>query len=233
MKKFFSVFCNEKAIVIDYHGETELVPQSSIIFDNIKDKYTFGYLSWFSVFITILVDAILILTSIRCGLDHPIFLSCVTFAFIGSISFFNALEKIILLNFTKEGRKVSRIHSALHKAINAMIQEDSLTPSIENIQKASRFNCYCHSIYTLENILIGFLAIPVILLTHKQLWLCLISLIILRSIIRILLSRGVFNFFQILFLRKPTREEVETVSLFLRHNYDILHRFHGLNQEKE
>ena len=224
--KQFSIFCNEKSLVIRYPSESnDYVPKTSITFDKIKENLTFGDISWLSVIITIILCTTLILTSAKGGFESPFFLASVTFCVIGSLKFVNAIEKIIRINFTKDGRCASRIHSAIHQAINAMIKDDTLAPTIESIQKASRFNSNCETVYTFESILLGFFSIPIVLLTHKSLLICLLALLFLRCVIENLLNAGAFNFLQILILRKPTNEEITVMANLLSQNNELYDYF--------
>ena len=231
--KQFSVFCSERSIVLEYPENTVKIPRTTLTFTNISEKYTFSDISWLSVFLTIALDAFLILSTIRQGLDSPLFIGAIVFSFIGSLKFVNATEKLILLNFTKKGRQVSRIHSAMHKAMNAMILEDSVNPDIVKIKGASRFSHSCDSVYTIESILLGFLSIPIAVFTYQKLWLCIILLFLLRVIIENLLDRGILNFLQILFLRKPTDTEISLVSEMLKQNSELSEAFLKAFEEDE
>ena len=220
--KQFSIFCNEKSIVIEYPSQNQdYTPKSTITFNKIEENLTLGYISWLSVIITIIIFGTLIFVSARNGLDSPFCLAVVTFSLIGALKLVNAFEKMIRIHFTKDGRAASRIHSAIHKAINAMIIEDTLTPDIDAIRKASCLNSNCETVYTLESILLGFFSIPIVLLAHKRLFLCIILLFLLRCVIENLLDRGVFNFMQIFILRKPTEEEISAVADLLMKSNEL------------
>ena len=221
-------------MVIQYPNiDEDAIPKATISFNQINSNLTFVDISWLSVIITIIFCGIMIVLTMQRGFDNPIFLATVTFSLIGALKFFNAIEKIIRINCTKDGRAASRIHSAIHKAINAMIKEDTLTPSVQGILKSSRLNCNCETVYTFESILLGFLSIPVVLLTYKRIWLCLISLFVLREIIKALLNIGAFNFLQILFLRKPTNEEVYRIADLLSLNNHLFDDFEKHIQESK
>ena len=209
--KQFSVSCTERSLVIEYPRDTNKNANITLAFANIKEKHTFSDISWLSVILTIILDAFLLLSTVRHGFDNPIFLGCLAFAFIGSLKFVNAIEKIIRINFTKEGRQASRLHSAIHQTINAMIKEDTLKLDVSQIKKASRFSSSCETLYTTESILLGFLSIPIVVFTYHKLWLCLILLLILRVMVENMLDSGAFNFLQIFFLRKPTDREIKLV----------------------
>ncbi len=224
--KQFSVFCSERSIVLeDYPEKINSMPRVTMTFANIQEKYTLSDISWLAVGLTLLLDTILILSTVRLGVDSPFFIGAIVFAFIGSLKFVNAFEKIIRINFTKEGRLNSRIHSAMHQAINAMIKEDTVNPDISKIQSASRFSSSCNTVYTIESILLGIFSIPIVIFTYHKLWLCIILLLLLRVIVENLLDRGAFNFLQVLFLRKPTDKEINLVSAMLQQNDELVKSF--------
>ncbi len=227
--KQFSVSCNERSIILDYLNEANKMTQTTFTFTNIPDKYTFSDISWLAVFFTIVLDAILLLGTVRLAPELGFFWGAVMFAFIGSLKFVNAVEKFIYLNFTPEGRKISRIHSAMHQAINAMILEDTLNPTLDKMRVSSRFSNSCETVYTTESILLGFLSIPIVMFTYHHLALCFILLILLRVLVENLLDHGLLNFLQILYLRKPTDDEINFVYQIISKREQLL----NLLQQKQ
>lgn len=177
----------------------------------IEDKFLIESPSIIAIIFALAFNAIIIPNAFNTR-NLLIMYSTLYFAFTSSLMFFNFLIKVPILKYgSNEWRKWSRLHAAMHMAINAYNKKGS-NPTFEEIRNSSFITKSCSSMCSIRDIICStmFLVISVILKEYTIL--TILFFLVISYVSNLLNKIGLFNQFQRLIISKPTDLEIKIIS---------------------
>lgn len=219
------IMCNEDSIYFFYDDEF----QSSkwVKFKRMKERYLIANTPTFIMIFTLIFDTFVLFYNLKTKSLLNL-IGTLIFILFASLKIFNFIYKAVMLKFGNSSwRLTARLHGAMHMVLNAYADNGYL-PSFEELKTYNYTLSECNTFFPLTKILVITYFFIMTFFT-SNIWLLLITSVILYVILIILDSNNILQHFQKLAVSDPTDIElkyvlkkVKSLDEFVNSCYDYL-----------